>query len=93
MAGHLPERVERLFLLFKAAVEDERKAQAMYKEAIGLCDDEITREALEGLYADEVRHERELVERYNTMRRELGVAEPEKRLRAIVAPQMPNPWH
>ncbi len=75
MAGQLPEKVEQLFLLFKAAVEDERKAQAMYQEAIGLCDDAITKKALEGLYSDEVRHERELVERYNSLRRELGVAD------------------
>jgi hypothetical protein len=34
-----------------------------------------TLRALEGLYADEVRHERELVERYNTLRRELGVSD------------------
>ena len=47
----------------------------MYKEAIGLCDDAITKKALEVLYADEVRHERELIERYNTLRRELGVAD------------------
>lgn len=75
MAGQLPERVEKLFLLFRAAVEDERRAQAMYQQAIELCDDEITKKALEGLHADEVRHERELVERYNTLRRELGVAD------------------
>jgi rubrerythrin len=75
MARQLPEKVEKLFLLFKAAVEDERKAQAMYKEAIGLCDDEFTKKELEGLYADEVRHERKLVERYNALRRELGVAD------------------
>ncbi len=43
MARQLPENVEKLFRVFKAAVEDERRAQAMYKEAIGLCDDEVTR--------------------------------------------------
>jgi rubrerythrin len=75
MARQLPEKVEKLFLLFKAAVEDERKAQAMYKEAIGLCDDEFAKKELEGLYADEVRHERQLVERYNALRRALGVAD------------------
>jgi rubrerythrin len=47
----------------------------MYKEAIGLCDDEFTKKELEGLYADEVRHERQLVERYNALRRALGVAD------------------
>jgi rubrerythrin len=73
MAGQLPEKVGRLFLLFKRAVEDERRAQAMYKEAIGLCDDEATRITLEGLYADEVRHEGELIEQYNTLRRWFGV--------------------
>lgn len=67
MTEKLPERVERLFKIFKMAVEDERKAQAMYKEAIALCQDEVTRTALQGLYDDEVRHEREIIQRYNTL--------------------------
>ena len=70
MAQVLPERVEKLFKMFKMAVESERQAQAMYKEALSLCTDEVTRAALEGLWADEVRHEKEIVERYNALRRQ-----------------------
>jgi len=70
MAQALPDRVEKLFRMFKMAVESERQAQAMYKDAIGLCTDEVTRTALEGLYADEVRHEGEIVERYNALRQQ-----------------------
>lgn len=32
--------------------------------------DEVTRVALQGLRDDEVRHEREIIERYNTLRRQ-----------------------
>jgi rubrerythrin len=64
------ERVEELFRLFKRAVEEERKAQVMYQAAIALCDDRATRTALQGLYEDEVRHEREVVDRYNQLHEE-----------------------
>jgi rubrerythrin len=70
MREKLPERVEQLFRVFKMAVEEERKAQVMYKEAIALCQDEVTRVALQGLHDDEVRHERKIIERYNALRQQ-----------------------
>jgi rubrerythrin len=73
MENHIPDNVSKLFLLFKQAVEDERRAQIMYKEAMDLCEDDSTREVLEELYEDEVRHERKLLKRYNALRREHGV--------------------
>jgi rubrerythrin len=73
MENHIPDNVSKLFLLFKQAVEDERRAQIMYKEAMDLCEDDSTREILEELYEDEVRHEHKLLERYNALRREHGV--------------------
>ena len=68
MGRVLPGKVERLFMLFRTAVESEREAQAMYKEAIGLCQDTVTCAALRGLLDDEVRHEREIIARYNALR-------------------------
>lgn len=73
MEKQLPDRVAKLFLIFKQAVEDERRAQKMYQEALALCDDELTKTALQELYRDEVRHELQLVERYSALRREFGV--------------------
>ena len=48
----LPEKVQKLFLIFKQAVEDERNAQVMYKKAAELCEDEMCREVFEGFYSD-----------------------------------------
>lgn len=75
MENPIPDRVSKLFALFKQAVEDERRAQTMYKEALDLCDDERTRAVLGELYDDEIRHELELVERYRALRKEFGVEE------------------
>jgi rubrerythrin len=61
-------RTRRLFEIFKMAVEDERRAQRQYKEALSLCDDPDTARLLEQLYEDEVRHEQDLMERYNELR-------------------------
>jgi rubrerythrin len=70
MKEKLPERVEKLFKVFKMAVEEERKAQVMYRDAIALCQNEVTRVVLQGLLDDEVRHEREIIERCNALRRQ-----------------------
>ena len=69
----LPEKVQKLFLIFKQAVEDERNAQVMYKKAVELCEDEMCREVFEGFYSDEVRHEKILMQRYNMLREKYGV--------------------
>jgi rubrerythrin len=72
MASPLPERVRKLFLLFKRAVEDEKNAQTLYQQALEVCDDEVMRKALKQLYEDERRHERELITFYNQMRATIG---------------------
>jgi rubrerythrin len=64
------DRLEQLFHLFRRAIEEERKAQEMYRSAIALCDDEQTRRALQVLHDDEVRHEQEIMEQYNLLQRE-----------------------
>ena len=68
----LPHRVEQLFLLFKEAIEDERAAQKKYLRAMELCDDENLRNAFKAFHDDEVRHERDLVARYSSMRQALA---------------------
>ncbi len=75
MTSGLPEKIEKLFLMFKKAIEAERKAQEMYKDAKELCDDELLKKVFEGFYQDEVRHERALIARYNSLRQEFKLEE------------------
>lgn len=67
----MTEREERLFLLFKKAIESEREAQAMYREAIELCDDPSLISILEQFHEEEVRHEKEILARYNRLRKQV----------------------
>ena len=64
---------QRLFLMFKQAIDDERRAQETYKEAMGITEDRLLVEVFRGLYEDEVRHERELVRRYEQFKAMLNV--------------------
>ena len=68
MAEEMPEKVKKLFAAFKTAVDSERKAQSMYKDMIAICEDEEIRKILVGFHEDEVRHEQELIRRYNMLR-------------------------
>lgn len=68
MEDRISERTKKLFLIFKKAVDEERAAQAMYKEAKELCDDDSLKKIFAYLYKDEVRHENELIKRYNQLR-------------------------
>ena len=67
MPTGMSEKQEQLFLLFKDAIESDRKAQAMYKTAKEHVHDDDLKEILENLYQDEVRHERKLMDKYNIM--------------------------
>ncbi len=62
---------QRLFIMFKQAIEDERRAQETYKEAMGITEDQLLVEVFKSLYDDEVRHERELLHRYETFKARL----------------------
>ena len=75
MTRVMSEKQEQLFMLFKSAIDSERKAQDMYKRAKELVDDEKLKEILEGFYQDEVRHERKLMDQYNMMTREFIIPE------------------
>jgi rubrerythrin len=69
--GAMTEKLDKLFAIFKQAVEDERSAQKTYEEALSLCEDPETEKVLKMLLQDEVRHEAHLVEIYNKIRKEL----------------------
>ena len=75
MPEEMPERQEQLFLLFKSAIDSERKAQDMYKMAMELTDDKEFKGVLESFYQDEVRHERKLMDQFNKMVREFSITE------------------
>ena len=73
MPGEMPEKTRRLFLIFKDAVQRERDAQNIYKQAAELCEDKALKELLEGFCKDEARHEKALLERYNRLRKRYNV--------------------
>ena len=75
MPEEMTERQEKLFQLFKSAIDSERKAQDMYKMAMELTDDEEFKEILESFYQDELRHERKLMNQYNKITREFSLTD------------------
>ena len=66
----MSEDEKKLFLIFKRAVHAERKAQEMYREAVGLCTDPMLKAVLTGFCEDEARHEKEVIARYHQFRKE-----------------------
>lgn len=75
MSAGMSEQQEKLFLLFKSAVDSERKAQDMYLRARELTENEDLIMVLKGFYQDEVRHERKLMDRYKMMTREFSISD------------------
>ena len=71
----MAEKLELLFNIFKQAIEGEREAQKMYKDAIVLCEDKETSRTLEALLNDEIMHEEKLIEQYKRLRGELQIVE------------------
>jgi rubrerythrin len=69
MSNIITDNTRKLFLVFKKAVEAEQEAQTMYKEAISVCDDTEGRKILEEFLADEIRHEKEIMNQYNKLRK------------------------
>lgn len=76
------ERHTRLFEIFKKAVEDERRAQNMYREAMRLCDDAQIRAVLEGFEKQEKDHEVFLQKLYRKYKYALLGPEPEEEVSA-----------
>ena len=68
-------RTQKLFQLFKTAVEKDREAQTMYSEALLLSTDPSMTRVLQKLYDEEVRHEQQMMAYYKEIRDELGSQE------------------
>lgn len=71
----MAEKLKLLYDIFKKAIESEKEAQKMYKEAISLCEDKKTVQVLKSLIRDELRHEEKLIEHYSKLKRELSIVE------------------
>jgi len=71
--GEMTEKTRQLFLIFRDAVQRERDAQALYKQAAALCEDKALKGLLMGFYRDEARHEKALVQRYNRLAKKYHV--------------------
>lgn len=69
----MPDQHQRLFLIFKQAIDDERRAQEMYTEAADITDDPVLHQVFVTLLKDEQRHEQEMVRRYEEFRTRLGL--------------------
>jgi rubrerythrin len=74
MSQEVPEKAEKLFLLFKKAVEEERKAQKMYAEALLLCEDPETARIVARFHHQEVQHEQGIMQQYKKLRRRYRLA-------------------
>jgi rubrerythrin len=57
----IAKRREELSKIFRMAIAQERRAQAMYQRAMSFCDDADWKSLLSGLREDEARHEQELL--------------------------------
>lgn len=68
----MTDREKELFAIFKRAIEAEKQAQVMYKEAMELADEPLLKKALQGFHDDEVRHESEIMAKYRKFRDEFG---------------------
>jgi rubrerythrin len=73
MSAEVPGKVKQLFLLFRKAVEEERKAQKMYEDAMLLCEDKELAKILEAFHKDEMHHEEVIMEQYNKLREGYGL--------------------
>jgi len=59
---------EKLFLIFKTAIEREQEAQNLYKEAQVYCEDLELKELFKKLQGEELTHEETLQALYNQLR-------------------------
>lgn len=57
-----------MLVLFKSAIEEERKAQQAYGETLRLCDDPSLRGIIESFIQQEKTHEETLLRIYNDLR-------------------------
>lgn len=69
---------KNLFLLFKKAAESERKAQQMYQEIIQNLRDKDLIEIFQSFLEDEKKHEKEVIKRYNELKKKLKSIEEDQ---------------
>lgn len=75
MKAESVDKVKALFLIFRKAIDGERAAQKMYKQALDLADDPELRTLLAQFVEEEGRHEEVLLAHYARMRTQLGADE------------------
>lgn len=61
----MTEKERKLFAIFRSAIQAERDAQAMYQEAMDLCEDPMLKAVFKGFKEDEARHEKGVLARYH----------------------------
>jgi rubrerythrin len=69
----MTEKEKKLFAIFRSAIQAERSAQAMYQEAVDLCEEPMLKAVLKGLRDEEVRHEKEVLARYHQFSKDFGM--------------------
>lgn len=69
MTGPLTSKQEKLLTLFKTAIEEEGKAQKLYKEALNFCEEASLRRIIESLMEEEKKHEEILLKKYGELRK------------------------
>jgi rubrerythrin len=69
----MTEKEKKLFAIFRSAIQAERSAQAMYQEAVDLCEEPMLKAVLKGLRDEEVRHEKEVLARYHQFKQDYGM--------------------
>jgi rubrerythrin len=68
MTKPLSEKIERLLILFKQAIDGERNAQKLYSEMLSNCDDPELRTIIESFLVSEQAHEKTLLTKYKELR-------------------------
>jgi rubrerythrin len=68
MPGPLTSNQEKLLALFKTAIEEERKAQTLYREALHFCEEASLGGIIESFIGEEKKHEEILLKKYSELR-------------------------
>jgi rubrerythrin len=64
----MTEGHQKLFSLFKLAIEMERQQQEIFLEVLEVCDDDELRTLVEALHRGEIQHEQILLDNYEKYR-------------------------
>ncbi|MHB1381926.1 MAG: hypothetical protein ACYCXJ_06860 [Thermoleophilia bacterium] len=69
MAKELTEKQEKLLVLFRSAIENERAAQEEYGEMLLVADEPTLKSLIESFIEQERRHEETLTKKYAELRK------------------------